>query len=92
MATSEAQQDFELRFSEAIGKRTTAREKVKDVSASIARLKAEAAQASADVAKLRADAKAAGVKLPRIAPTNGPANGGPVVPYEPSDESEDDDT
>lgn len=92
MATSDVQQDFEQRFNAAIHKRTTTREKVKDISASIARLKAEAAQASADVAKLRADAKAAGVKLPRIAPTNGHANGSPVVPYEPGDESEDDDT
>lgn len=98
MATSEAQQDFEQRFQAAIGKRTTARESLRDTQASIARLKAEAAQANADVAKLRADAKAAGVKLPRIAPTNGAAptnghaNGAPVVPYEPGDESEDDDT
>lgn len=92
MASSEAQQDFEQRFNAAIHKRTTTREKVKDVSASIARLKAEAAQASADVAKIRADARAAGVKLPRVAPTNGHANGGSVVPYETSDESEDDDS
>lgn len=89
MATSEVQQDFEQRFNAAIYKRTSAREKLRDVSASIARLKAEAAQAGADVAKLRADAKAAGVRLPKLGSAQPATSGAPVVDYAPGDESED---
>lgn len=64
---SNAQAEFEAKFHGAVEARTAAREKLSDVTKSIARLKADAAQANADVAKARADAKAAGVRLPKIA-------------------------
>jgi hypothetical protein len=79
MTTSNVQAEYDARFNDAIGKRAAAREKLRDTQATIARLKADAAQASADVAKLRADAKAAGVKLPKTVATNGHTNGAPVV-------------
>jgi predicted nucleic acid-binding Zn-ribbon protein len=89
MTTSSAQQDFEQRFNDAIDKRTSAREKLRDTQAQIARLKADAAQAGADVAKIRADAKAAGVSLSKTAKGAGaPANGGPVVPHAAASESD----
>jgi hypothetical protein len=65
MGNSEVQADFEQRFHDAICRRSTARQALREATAAVPRLKADAAQASADLAKLRADAKAAGVKLPK---------------------------
>lgn len=70
MTTSDVQADFNQRFHDAIERRTTARQALRDATASVPRLKADAAQASADLAKLRADAKAAGVKLPKASAAN----------------------
>lgn len=85
---SNAQAEFESKFHETVGKRADAREALRNYTAAIPRLKADAAQASADLAKLRADARAAGVKLPKLARASAPTIAA-SVPYEPGDESED---
>lgn len=83
---SNAQAEFEQRFNDAVTKRSAARQKLSDVTKSIARLKADAAQANADVATTRADAKAAGVKLPKLVQASAPTTGAAAHPEDESDD------